>query len=377
MPRSIYIIAGEASGDMLGAQLMQSLQQKEDDIKIRGVGGSHMCEQGLKSLFPVYDIALMGFAEILPHFQKILKRINQTVNDILLNKPDIVVTIDSPGFNLRVAKKLRKRLGNDITLVHYVAPTVWAYKPTRAQKFATLFDHLLVLLPFEPPYFEEVGLPSTFTGHPTVWNGKDYLKENAKNSSVSSQLLLLPGSRKGEVQNHLTLYKATVTMLKKHIPELNCLMVVNQMMADHFRKELDNWPTPLTLYTKNDQKLATFQSCDFALVKSGTVTLEVAMAQVPMIVTYKVNPISAWLIKQMINIPYVSLINIMAKQAILPEYLQEQATANNLSNALYDLHSDSEKQNTQREQAKKALMSLLPDTEQNPSDIAADTILRL
>src|SRR5579884_2215300 len=204
---SVYIIAGEHSGDLIGAHLMQSLrEQSTRHIQFYGVGGDRMAAEGIESLFPYYELSMMGFVEILPYVFNMAVRISQTVDDILAKKPNMIITIDSPGFCFRVVERLRKE-NLAAHYIHYVAPTVWAYKPERAAKCAKLYDHMLVLLPFEPPYFEKVKLPCTWVGHPviaeTMAGNAQAFRKKYEIADSTTVFTLLPGSRKGEVERHM------------------------------------------------------------------------------------------------------------------------------------------------------------------------------
>lgn len=348
---------------------MQAVRAASSDIEIHGVGGERMQAEGLTSVFPMQDIALMGFAEILPHIPKVLKRIKQTIAAIEAFQPDAVITIDSPGFNFRLIKTLRQRANIQTKCIHYVAPTVWAYKPERAKKTAALFDHLLVLLPFEPPYFEAEGLATTFVGHPVM---DDVEVAFARRTSWHIEekkplkLALLPGSRKGELKRMLPVYRKALERLKKRHGEMELIISTTQAMEETIRSAIASWNVTYRLVSDPLLKQRSYYGCDAGIVKSGTVALEVAKTGLPMIVTYKVNPLSAWLLRRMIKTPFANLVNIIAKEEIIPELLQEKCTPKKLERALGELIEDEAVRRTQAEKAHAVLKQM-----QNPQGIPA------
>ncbi len=395
MPK-IFIITGEASGDALGAKLMAALKSElqhspppsSDGLQFHGIGGERMQAQEMQSIFPMEELSLIGFVEILPHIPNIFRRINQTVEEIIQLQPDVVVTIDAPAFCNRVARKIRKyeeansiAAENRLKLIHYVAPTVWAYKPKRAEKIAKIYDHLMVLLPFEPPYFERVGLPCTFIGHPIVeedmagGDGTEFRKQNniATNAPV---LALMPGSRSGELKRLLPIFADTVKILAGTIPELSVVILSTRRFEQKLQDETADWPVKAIVVSDKTQKKHALAASDAALVKSGTGSLEVAIASVPMVVAYKVNGFSAWLLKRMIKVNYVNLANIILDKEVIPELLQEQCTAKNLSEKLQELLENKIARQSQLSQTTPALEQLShPDI--TPSIKAAQTVLQL
>lgn len=370
MPK-LYFIAGESSGDLLGARLMQALGDKAE---CAGVGGPLMTQAGINSLLPMQDIALIGFAEILPHIFRLKKRIKQTVADVLKHNPDALITIDSPGFTFRVAKALREQ-GYTGKLIHYVAPTVWAYKPERALKTAQLFDGLMVILPFEPPYFEAHGLDTCYVGHPIPWEWRNADKEQAPFEKKPDMFLLgmLAGSRMGEVKRHLPIYYDTLRLLAQEIGEFEVMLPVREHLYNFVAEATQHWPCKVHLLLGDAQKQAAFRACDMLLAKSGTVSVECAMAGVPTLTTYRANPISVWIIRRMVQIKFANLINITAKREIIPEYIQEDCTAEKLSQAILALKNDPEKMQQQMRETTEVLKQL--STGEDPAQKAADFVL--
>lgn len=380
-PLKIYLIAGESSGDLLGSHLMRALKAESPrEVKFHGVGGEKMEAEGLSSLFPYHELSLLGFVEILPYVFNIFVRINAAVEDILAKQPDVVVTIDVPGFNLRVAERLRKA-GCKAKLVHYVAPTVWAYKPERAALCARLFDHLLVLFPFEPPYFEKEGLACTFIGHPVAaeiapGDGGAFRKRYDIAPDVPL-LCLLPGSRSGEIKRHMPVLGPAVAMLAQLHPNLALAVAVPRHVLPAIAPYFQNCPFRAVVTASEQDKLDAIAAANVAIVKSGTVALEVAAAGTAMLVTYRVNPISARMLRRVMLTRYVNILNIMEKAEIIPELLQEHCNPLMIANSAASLLHDTAMRDRQKQRVRRALDRLVPADGEKPSRIAARTILSL
>lgn len=378
---TIYLIAGEPSGDLLGAHLMRSLRaQYPHPIRFYGIGGERMEAEGLSSLFPYHDLSMMGLLEIVPHIYRTLIHINSTIDDITSKQPDMVITIDSPGFCFSVVKKLREA-GLKSKFVHYVAPTVWAYKPERAQKCAKLFDHMLLLLPFEPPYFEKVGLPCSFVGHPViceteVGSGAEF---RAKHGIAADTPLfcLLAGSRKGEVKRHMPVFARTIAMLASTYPNLALVFAAPDHVLPVLAPFLNSCPFPVFIAEDEQDKKNAIAASNFAIVKSGTVAFEVAMAGVPMLVTYRMNRFSVWWLRRMIKTKYVNLMNIIMNREIIPELLQEQCRPMLLASCASTLLALPEIRRRQLANVKTAIHKLMPASGKKPSDEAARVIISL
>jgi len=374
----IYVIAGEASGDILGGRLMAQLKDKREGIRFVGIGGPKMIEQGLESLFPMQDLSLMGLAEILPHLPRLLKRIKQTLADIESQKPQVLLTIDAPGFCFRVARKLERR---NIKLVHYVAPSVWAWKPGRAKKVAGFLDHLLTLLPFEPAYFERHGLATTFVGHSVVegeaghGDGEGFRKR-FNIDAHAPLLVLLPGSRRGEIERLLPVFCQTAQHLSAGHQGLKIIIPTLGSLKAHLAQAVKAWPIDVQIVEGDRDKFDSFAAADVALAASGTVALELAMAGTPSVIGYKVNSLTAWLLKKMIKTRYVNLINIVLGREVVPEYLQEKCRADLLAKALSGLLENENIASEQIEAANQALKQLGRGGP-SPSGKAADTLLSI
>ncbi|NQU56580.1 MAG: lipid-A-disaccharide synthase, partial [Rhodospirillales bacterium] len=374
----IYVIAGEASGDILGGRLMASLKERNSDLRFVGIGGLKMAEQGLESLFPMQELSLMGLAEILPHLPRLLRRINQTVADVVRQQPQVLLTIDAPGFCFRVARKLK---GRNIKLVHYVAPSVWAWKPGRAKKVSTFLDHLLTLLPFEPPYFQRYGLATTFVGHSVVdgeasnGDGEEFRKRYNIDAQVPL-MVLLPGSRVGEIEKLLPVFCQTAQILSTSHQGLKIVIPTLASLTDNVTRAVKAWPMEVLIVEGDADKFDAFAAADIALAASGTVALELAMAGTPTVIGYKVHPVTAWLIKKMIKTPYVNLVNIVLGREAVPELLQEKCRPDLLAGALNGLLDNENAASEQIDAANQALKQLGRNGP-SPSGIAADTILSI
>lgn len=376
----LYFIAGESSGDFIGASLIKSLKEANQDdrnIGFYGVGGPMMQEAGIKSLFPIDQINLMGFLEVLPHLLTISKLIEKTVEDILSKNVDMVITIDSPGFTYRVAERIRS-IAPHIKLVHVVAPSVWAYKPGRAKKYAEIYDYLLTLLPFEPGYFIVEGLKSGCIGHPVLeqnfLKGSPELRAEMNLKAESKIIVVTPGSRRGEIRRHMPIMRMVFDKLfSTHDIEV-IFVQPNEFNIQEIQKFLGGAEFS---YSFSTDRLKAFAVSDCALAKSGTNTLEITASGTPQIVGYKLNPITFFLLKMMIKIKFASLINIISNREIIPEYIQSEFNVENLVLALSDLLRDKEARESQVAEATKILEKIGLNAEKKPSMRAADIILDL
>lgn len=382
----IYIIAGEASGDLLGARLMRALEKvSSEDIQFKAIAGPAMLEAGQKhnlhSLFPMQELSIMGLLEVLPKIFHLKKRIQQTVDDILAWQPDIIVTIDSPGFTLRVIQKLRHINPvwlSSCRIVHYVAPTVWAWKPKRAAKMAKLVDRLLVLLPFEPSYFTSEGLDTRFVGHSVLEMSQEsdlHICEKPASEATGMSLLLLPGSREKEVARLLPVFLQVLNRLQAD----QLAFQVNLMTLPHLKPLIseiiaDN-PHHIQVHDQIARKWSLYQQADLALAASGTVSLELALAKTPHIIAYKINYLTYLLVKRMIKVPYVSLVNLLLKRQVLPELLQDRCEQNLITQELKAIWLEKADYQAQLAGLSTAITMLRPPSGRLPSEEAALAIL--
>jgi lipid-A-disaccharide synthase len=341
----IFIIAGEPSGDVLGGALMAALKARTGGaIRFAGIGGERMAEQGLRSLVPLHELAIMGIAEVLPRARRILRRVRETADTVVALRPAAVVTIDSSGFTWRVAERLRRR-GERVTLIHYVAPMVWAWRAAKARKIARWYDHLMTLLPFEPPFFTAVGLSCHYVGHPVLesgaerGDGPDFRRRHGI-PAEAEVLCLLPGSRRGEVARLLPIFRRTVEALLHRHPGLVLVLPTIELVADTVGEEVRRWPVPVITVRGVAEKFAAFAASDVALAASGTVLLELAMAELPAVAAYRMNRLTGWLARRLVKTRYVNLVNIILDRRVVPELLLEECTPDRLSSALADLLDD-------------------------------------
>ena len=358
----IYLIAGEPSGDALGANLMRALRQRtKGAVRFAGIGGEQMAAEGLASLFPLDDLAVMGVAEVLPRARTILRRVAQAVADIRARQPAAVVTIDSSGFNWRVAQRLR-RAGDAVPLIHYVAPMVWAWRSGRARRMARWYDHLMALLPFEPPYFTKVGLSCSYVGHPVVELGADKgdgagFRRRHGIAPSARVIAILPGSRGGEVSRLLPVLGETVARLAKKLPDLAIVVPSTANVAARVQAAIADW-TAKTVIVGNAEKYDAFAASDAALAASGTVALELAAAGVPTVVTYRVNPLTHALLRRVVKVRYVNLVNLILDRPAVPELLQDDATPEKLAAAVARLVDDKTARAAQISAGQEALKAL-------------------
>ncbi|WP_246100750.1 lipid-A-disaccharide synthase [Palleronia caenipelagi] len=338
----VFVIAGEASGDLLGAAVMDGLRQLVPDVCFVGVGGAEMTARGFSSLFPMDELSVMGLAEVLPRYPALRRRMVETVDAVLAEKPDILLTIDSPDFCLRVAKRVRAvRM---IRTVHYVAPSVWAWRAGRAQKMARHVDQVLALLPFEPPYMEAAGLRCDFVGHPIATQSE---VSPARIAAFRSDhglgdapvLLVLPGSRQSEVARLAPIFGAALRDICDTHPELRPLVIAAPGRADQLAEATADWPQATSVLTPSDisEKQAAFAAADAALAASGTVSLELAAARTPMVIAYTMSWLSWQILSRMVRVDTVTLVNLIVGEKIVPEFLGPACRAKSIANAVGDL----------------------------------------
>jgi lipid-A-disaccharide synthase len=371
----VFLSAGEPSGDLLGGRLMQALKNKTSNrIAFAGVGGPEMEKQGLQSLFPMSDLTVMGVFEVLPRLPRILRRISQTVAAAKHLAPAAVVTIDSPDFNFRVAKRLK-----GFPLIHYVAPTVWAWRPRRAAQIAGFLDHLLTLLPFEPPYFEAEGLPATFVGHSVLDGGAD--KGDAKAfrqrhgiAPDDTIIAVLPGSRLGEVSRLADVFRETLVLLKKKFPRLHIVVPSAASVVGPVRRMTEDWPSPVLIVEGEAEKFDAFAAADVALAASGTVALELALARTPAVIAYKSNPLTWFLVRRLVKVRFANLVNLILDREEIPEFLQGACRADFMATAIKGLLADRRLRAKQIAAYEEALKQLRP-AGNSPAECAAEAVL--
>lgn len=385
MTKKFFIIAGEASGDVLGAKLIDEIKQKflakNEAVEFVGVGGKSMQEAGLRSIFAMEDLSIMGFAEVLPHLLKILQRISQTADEIMLQKPDFIITIDSPDFNFRVMKKVQKYTG--AKKIHLIAPSVWAYREKRARKVAQLYDLLLAILPFEPPYFTKHNLKTIFIGHPIMENAPNMkMKDEAslrfrnKYGFYSSDTLIYvtPGSRKGEVKKIFPEFIKAINLLKGRVDNLSVVIPVVEKTKNIVERMAKSLDVKYVIIDREEKSDALF-AADFSLAKSGTNTLEASLYELPMVVCYKVNLLTYFLAKFLLKIKFANLINLIMENEIIPELIQQKCNAETIAQRLEAIISNKKIAQLQIEYSKVALKILGMGSVKRPTEKAVEGIL--
>lgn len=376
--RKIYLIATEESGDRLGANLMKVLRQRLGDaVSFEGVGGRAMAREGLVSRFPIEELSIIGLSAVVMQLPKILRLIKETADAVTEARPDILVIIDSPDFTHRVAKRVRGR-DPQIPIVDYVSPSVWAWRPGRARAMVTYVDHVLALLPFEPEAYRRLrGPPCSYVGHPlteqlaSLRPGPD---EQKRRDAPPPVLLVLPGSRRGEIRRHMAVFGQALGQLRDQDTAFELILPTMPHLQEAVSEGLKDWPVQPRVVVGEQEKRAAFRIAHAALAKSGTVTLELALAGVPMVTAYKVGALEAAIMRRAINVKSVILANLVIGDNVVPEFLQQDCTPEKLSAALRDVLGDSALRRQQVE-AFARIDRILSTGSQPPSARAADIVL--
>ncbi|SHJ25894.1 lipid-A-disaccharide synthase [Shimia gijangensis] len=378
----VFLIAGELSGDRLGAALMEGLKELSPDVNFQGVGGPLMQAKGMNSLFAMDELSVMGIAEVLPKYRHLLKRMHQTARAVLDEKPDVLVTIDSPDFCLRVAKEVKA--ASAIRTVHYVAPSVWAWRPKRAAKMAKVIDQVLALLPFEPPYMQAAGMRCDFVGHPVVnepvaTEAEVQAFRDTHSIGDAPLLVALPGSRQGEVSRLTPAFGDVVARMKQVRPDLQVVLPAASPVANLVKELAASWPQPPVILDPNSmdetaavtQKRAAFRAADVALAASGTVSLELAASATPMVIAYNLSWLSWQIMSRMALIDTVTLVNLVSDTRVVPEFLGPNFRADAIAPALLEILEHPETQY----QAMARTMELLGKGQARPGLRAAQAVI--
>jgi lipid-A-disaccharide synthase len=377
----IFIVAGEPSGDALGGALIAALRERTGGrLRIAGIGGEFMAEQGLASLVPLADLAVAGVAEVLPRAPVILRHVRETVQAIEEMRPDAVVTIDSSGFSWRIAHRLRRH-GEKLPLIHYVAPMVWAWRAGRARRMARWYDHLLTLLPFEPPYFERVSLSCSYVGHPVLESGAeggDAARFRAAHGVPGEELVLtvLPGSRGGEVSRLLPIFGAALRRLEARLGPFRVAVPTVETVAERVTAGVSDWPGRPIVLRGAAAKYDAFAASRAALAASGTVALELALAGVPMVVAYRLNPLTEALLDRLLHVRRYSLVNLLLDHPVVPELVRGECNPERIAAELDTLIRDERVRSAHREGYDQA-MRRLAAAGASPSRNAADKVLAI
>jgi lipid-A-disaccharide synthase len=366
----LFLIAGEPSGDRLGAALMAGLKTLHPDVSFHGVGGPLMQAEGLYSLFPMEELSVMGIAEVLPKYLHLKRRIRETAAAALADLPAAMISIDSPDFCLRVAA-IVKAARPDLRTIHYVAPSVWAWRPGRAAKMARVIDHVLALLPFEPPYMTAAGMSCDFVGHPVVAEALATPEETARLAGEGPLILALPGSRRGEVSRLAPVIGQVLGLVKAAHPKARVALPTVRGVADLVRDLSADWPIAPQIIEDKVLKRAAFAAADVALAASGTVSLELAANGCPMVIAYDLHPISLWLMRRAALIDTVTLVNLVSDSRAVPEFIGERCRADLIAPALLALLQDRHAQ----DQAMRLTMQRLGQGGEAPGLRAARSVL--
>ncbi|MBW8310162.1 MAG: lipid-A-disaccharide synthase [Candidatus Paracaedibacteraceae bacterium] len=328
----VFISAAEPSGDLIAAEVMDCLPKGTTYI---GIGGVEMQNRGLQTLFPMQELSVMGFLEIIPRLFNILKRIRQTVDVIIKEQPDVVLTVDAYSFHSRLVSRLRKR-GYKGRLCHYVPPAVWAWKKKRAQALAQLYNEVYCIFPFEPPYFQPHGIHAEFVGHPAAFRvyKKDPTFRDRYNLSNAPILMLLPGSRLQEIEKLYEDFLKTSQMLAKTHPNLQLVVPTLPHLVPKIEEISSHYKLKVTVITDTHDRFTCFQEAQAALAASGTVAMELALNKVPCVIGYKTSALTYFLARQFAKVKYITILNIMADREVISEFLQDQCTPENLAAAL-------------------------------------------
>ena len=345
----VFVVAGEPSGDRLGGALMAGLRSLDPGVTFAGVGGPEMTGQGLDSLFEMSELSVMGLAEVLPRYPQLVRRMKQTADRAVALTPDVIVTIDSPDFCLRVLKRVRAARSKQ-RAVHYVSPTVWAWRPHRVEKMAGLVDQVLTLFPFEPPYLEKAGIRADFVGHPVATDPRATLDEtrafrDAHGLADAPVVLTLPGSRRGEVSRLAPIFGEALRPVLAARPNARVVLPAAAPVAALVTDLVRSWPgTPVVLDPRGQglekslrDKRAAIAAADVALAASGTVSLELAAQGTPMVIAYDMAWISRQIIKSMLRIDTVTLVNLVSETRAVPEFLGAACKPGPIGSALLDV----------------------------------------
>lgn len=378
-PRKIFLIATEPSGDHLGAALMKELRHRfGNGVEFGGIGGHEMEEQGIVSLFPIGDLAIVGFAAVARQLPMLLRHIREAASAVVQARPDILVIIDSPDFTHRVAKKVRQAVPS-IPIVDYVSPTVWVWRPGRARAMTRYVDHVLAVLPFEPDVHLNLGGPAcTYIGHPLI-ERLDTLRPDAQETQRRKTpppvLVLLPGSRRGEIRHHMPVFGETLASLREQGLAVEAVLPTLPHLLDAVNEAVAQWPIRPRIVTTEAEKQSAFRNARAALAKSGTVTLELALAGVPMVTLYRGGAVEAWIARRVVRVSSIILANLVIGENVIPEFHQEECTAQNLAHALLSVLNDTPQRRHQLEAFAK-LDRIMDTGGRSPSEQAADIILR-
>ena len=379
MSGRIFLLAGEPSGDAIGARLIQALRDQAPGLELAGVGGPHMASCGLTSLFPMHKLSLLGFAGILPPAPRLWRRLRQMAYEVDRRRPDLVLTIDSPGFGLRLQRRLA---GRPLVRVHYGALETWAWSEARAVRLARDLDHLLAPLPFEPAFFQRYGVPCSFVGHPIV-EEMDARADGARFRrryqlpADAPLLCLLPGSRQSEITQHLPVLEQAVALIWRQVSQLRLVLPTLAGMAPLVKRLVARWQLPVLVLEDRTERFDAYAASWLAIAASGAVSLEVALAGLPGITIYRTGPLTAWFARRLTRVPHVNMVNLILGRPAIPELLQEDCRPDRIATAAVRLIGDEALRRDQEAALAEAAGRLRGSDERPPSQRAAARILEL
>jgi lipid-A-disaccharide synthase len=378
VPGQVFLLAGEPSGDLLGARLMRALRdQAPDTLEFAGVGGPRMTNCGLRSLFPMEELSPIGVAEALPQVLRLWHRLRQTADEVRRRRPDLVLTIDSPGFALRLQRRLA---GRPLVRVHYVAPQAWVWREARAASLARDCDHLLTLLPFEPALFRRYGVPCSFVGHPLVeevdapGDGARF-RRRYQLPADAPLLCLLPGSRQSEVLHHLPVLEQAIALIWRQVSQLRLVLPTLDSIAPLVKRLVARWKLPVLVLEDRAERLDAYAASWLAIAATGTVSLETALAGLPTITIYKTGPLTAWLARRLIRVPHVNLVNLILGRPAVLELLQDDCRPEAIAAAAVRLIGDPVLRRDQQAALAEAVARLRGGDDRPPSQRAAARLL--
>jgi lipid-A-disaccharide synthase len=376
--RKIFLIATEESGDRLGSRLMKVLRQRLGGaVQFEGVGGRSMANEGLVSWFPIEELSIMGLAAVVKQLPMLLRRIRDTADAVLRASPDILVIIDSPDFTHRVAKRVRAG-DPSIPIIDYVSPSVWAWRSGRARAMLRYIDHVLALLPFEPEAYRRLhGPPCSYVGHPLVEQVgvlRPGIDEQQRRNGQPPVLLVLPGSRRSEIRHHMAVFGETLGLLRAQGVPFELILPTMPHLQDAVTAGVKGWPVQPKIVVGEQEKRVAFRIAHAAFAKSGTATLELAISGVPMVAAYKAGAVEAWIMQRAIRTSSVILANLVIGENVVPEFIQQDCTAEKMAPALRDILTDSAPRRRQTE-AFARIDAIMSTGNQPPSIRAADIVL--
>jgi lipid-A-disaccharide synthase len=375
-PLRLAIVVGEESGDQLGAGLIDSIRAKRPGTRFFGIAGERMKARGMPSLFPIGDVAVMGLGAIVAHLPRLVRRVHQAVDGVLAEEPDGLVIIDSPDLTHAVARRVAKRRP-ELPIIDYVSPTVWAWRAYRARRMTRYVDQVLALLPFEPEAYRRLGGPDCrYVGHPLIERLAELRPAPGERRPLAegAVLLVLPGSRRTEIERLMAPFGAAIAKITAARPDIEIVLPAVPHLADEIAARAAAWPVPPQIVQGEAEKFAAFRRAHAALAASGTVTLELGLSGVPMVVAYRVDAVARAL-KRFLHVPSIVLTNLILEENVVPEFLDAAGTPEVLARETLALLSEGVPRQKQSEALDRLLGKMLLPGGARPSDLAADLVI--